>query len=143
MSIFTRIPGAENPLLISLGILALLEFFASAAVLALFLGVILGSVAALNRGKLIDQIIQVLTTALVSMPSFVMATLLLLIFALRLGWLPSMGNQPGGLVLPVISCRSCSNLVRNGVFAMEWIWRWKPLLLLHMLIPAFLVPRWL
>lgn len=35
MSIFTRIPGAENPLLISLGILALLEFFASAAVLAL------------------------------------------------------------------------------------------------------------
>ncbi|MBR1559230.1 MAG: ABC transporter permease [Clostridia bacterium] len=75
----------------------------SAAIIALSFGIVLGSVAALNRGKLVDQVIQVLTTALVSMPSFVMATLLLLIFALRLGWLPSMGNQPGGLILPVIS----------------------------------------
>ena len=75
----------------------------TAAILAILLGILLGSVAALNRGKLIDKIVQVVTTALVSMPSFVMATLLLLLFALRLGWLPSMGNQPGGLVLPVIS----------------------------------------
>ena len=75
----------------------------TAAILAIILGIILGSIAALKRGKLIDKIVQVATTALVSMPSFVMATLLLLLFALRLGWLPSMGNQPGGLVLPVIS----------------------------------------
>ena len=75
----------------------------TAGLLAIVLGVIFGSVAALQRGKFLDKLIQVLTTALVSMPSFVMATLLLLIFALRLGWLPSMGNQPGGLVLPVIS----------------------------------------
>lgn len=75
----------------------------AAALLAIVLGVVLGSVAALNRGKLIDRIVQVTTTALVSLPSFVMATLLLLVFALRLSWLPSMGNQPGGLVLPIIS----------------------------------------
>ena len=37
------------------------------------------------------------------MPSFVMATILLLVFSLKLGWLPSMGNQPGGLILPIIS----------------------------------------
>ena len=37
------------------------------------------------------------------MPSFVMATVLLLVVSLQLGWLPSMGNQPGGLVLPIIS----------------------------------------
>ena len=75
----------------------------TAGILAVLLGIVLGSIAALNRGKAIDKIVQVVTTALVSMPSFVMATLLLLVFALRLNWFPSMGNQPGGLVLPVIS----------------------------------------
>ena len=75
----------------------------TAAIIAIVLGIILGSIAALRRDKLVDKIIQVVTTALVSMPSFVMATLLLLVFALQLGWLPSLGNQPGGLILPVIS----------------------------------------
>ncbi len=75
----------------------------TAGLIAIILGIILGSVAALQRGRALDKIIQVLTTALVSMPSFVMATILLLIFALQLGWLPSLGNQPGGLVLPIIS----------------------------------------
>ena len=75
----------------------------TAGLIAIILGVILGSVAALRRDRILDKIIQVLTTALVSMPSFVMATLLLLLFALQLNWLPSMGNQPGGLILPVVS----------------------------------------
>ncbi len=75
----------------------------TAGILALVMGVILGSVAALQRGKALDKIIQVVTTALVSMPSFVMATILLLVFSLQLGWLPSLGNQPGGLILPIIS----------------------------------------
>ena len=75
----------------------------TAGIIALVLGVVFGSVAALQRGKALDKLIQIVTTALVSMPSFVMATLLLLIFALQLGWLPSMGNQAGGLVLPIIS----------------------------------------
>ena len=75
----------------------------TAAFIAIVLGVVLGSTAALNRGKWLDKVVQVVTTALVSMPSFVIATLLLLVFSYQLGWLPSMGNQPGGLVLPVIS----------------------------------------
>ena len=75
----------------------------TAGVLAIILGVIFGSIAALKRGKALDRVIQVVTTAMVSMPSFVMATILLLVFALQLGWLPSMGNQPGGLILPIIS----------------------------------------
>jgi len=75
----------------------------SAALIAIVLGVVLGAVAALTRGRWPDKIIQVVTTALVSMPSFVMATVLLLVISLQLGWLPSMGNQPGGMVLPIIS----------------------------------------
>lgn len=75
----------------------------SAAVLAIILGVVLGAVAALKRGKWQDKVIQVVTTALVSMPNFVIATLLLLIFGLKLKWLPTLSSEPGGLILPVIS----------------------------------------
>jgi oligopeptide transport system permease protein len=74
-----------------------------AAVLALLLGLVLGSVSALNRGGIIDQVIQVITIALVSMPSFVLATLFLLFFGLRLKWFPTLGTQPGGLFLPILS----------------------------------------
>ena len=75
----------------------------TAGIIAIVLGVILGSIAALQRDRFLDKIIQIFTTALVSMPSFVMATILLLVFALQLAWLPSLGNQPGGLILPIIS----------------------------------------
>lgn len=74
-----------------------------AAALAIVVGVVLGAVAALNRGKLIDKLVQFVTTGLVSMPSFVIATLLLIIFALKLGWLPTMANQAGGMILPTLS----------------------------------------
>ena len=63
----------------------------------------MGAVAALNRGNLLDKIIQVATTGLVSMPNFVIATLLLIIFGLKLKILPTMANQPGGMILPTIS----------------------------------------
>ncbi len=75
----------------------------AAAFIAIIAGVFLGSVAALNRGRMADKVIQVLTTALVSMPSFVMATVLLLVFGLWLAWFPTLGSQPGGLILPIIS----------------------------------------
>ena len=74
-----------------------------AASVAIVLGVLLGAIAALNRGKLLDKIIQVVTTALVSMPNFVIATLLLIIFALNLKWAPTMATQEGGMVLPALS----------------------------------------
>ena len=74
-----------------------------AAALAIVVGVVLGAIAALQRGKWPDKIIQVVTTALVSMPNFVIATLLLIIFALNLKWAPTMATQPGGMVLPALS----------------------------------------
>ncbi len=74
-----------------------------AAGIALVVGVVLGAVAALRRNKLTDKIIMVITTAFVSMPSFIMGTLLLLIFALKLKVFPANGVTAGGLVLPVIT----------------------------------------
>lgn len=75
----------------------------TAALIAVILGVFLGALAALYRGKMLDKVIQVVTTALVSMPSFVIATVLLLLFGLWFRLLPTLGSQPGGLVLPVVS----------------------------------------
>ena len=74
-----------------------------AAAIATVTGVILGAVAALRRNKIIDKIIMVITTAFVSMPSFIMGTLLLLLFAQKLQWVPANGAMEGGLILPVIT----------------------------------------
>lgn len=74
-----------------------------AAGIALVIGVVLGAVAALRRNKLIDRIIMVFTTACVSMPSFIMGSLLLILFAKELKILPANGSTPAGLILPVIT----------------------------------------
>ena len=74
-----------------------------AAGIALVTGVVLGSVAALRRNKFVDKLIMVITTAFVSMPSFVVGTLLLYIFALKIQIFPANGAQPGGLILPIIT----------------------------------------
>jgi len=74
-----------------------------AAIIATIFGIILGSVAALRRNKPIDRVIMVLTTAFVSMPSFIMGTLLLIIFAVKIPVLPANGETAKGLILPVIT----------------------------------------
>jgi oligopeptide transport system permease protein len=74
-----------------------------ALIIATVTGILLGAVAALRRNTLIDRIIMVLTTAFVSMPSFIMGSLLLILFSIQLGWLPANGAAEGGLILPVIT----------------------------------------
>lgn len=74
-----------------------------AACIALVIGVILGAFAALKRNSFIDRVIMVITTAFVSMPSFIMGSLLLIFFAVWLSLLPANGNAPGGLILPVFT----------------------------------------
>lgn len=74
-----------------------------AAFIALIIGVVLGAVAALKRNKLIDRIIMVVTTAFVSIPSFIMGTMMLLLFALAIPIFPANGSTSAGLVLPVIT----------------------------------------
>lgn len=74
-----------------------------AALIALVSGVFLGSIAALKRNRVADKIIMVVTTAFVSMPSFIIGTLLLLLFAVKLRVLPANGTTAEGLILPVIT----------------------------------------
>lgn len=73
-------------------------------VLALVLGISLGSISATKRGKAGDQIIIGVSTLGIAIPSFVVATLLMLVFGVNLKWLPTMGlSTPAHFILPVFT----------------------------------------
>ncbi|MBQ4300969.1 MAG: ABC transporter permease [Lachnospiraceae bacterium] len=75
----------------------------SAIIVATIIGVILGSIAALTRNKLPDRIIVFFTTLGTAMPSFVLATLLMLVFCLKLQWIPVWNSYNPNYVLPIIA----------------------------------------
>ncbi len=76
---------------------------AMAAGLAIVSGVVLGCTAALNRNKWPDRVIVFTTTFFTAMPSFVLATLLLLIFCTTLGWFQVWSATNTNYTLPVIA----------------------------------------
>jgi len=71
---------------------ATLELSMAAAVIALGLGVPLGVIAALRRGRASSQLLMTLSLLGVSLPTFLIGILLILIFAVNLKWLPSFGR---------------------------------------------------
>ena len=74
-----------------------------AAIVAVVMGLLLGSIAALMRNQWPDRTIIFLTTLFVAVPSFILATLLLLIFSYQLGWASVWSVNSPNYVLPVIS----------------------------------------
>lgn len=74
-----------------------------AITIALIFGTILGSVAAIMRNKWPDRIIVFCSTLFTAVPSFVLATLLLLIFSIELGWVPVWSATETHYLLPVIA----------------------------------------
>ncbi|MFW5632866.1 MAG: ABC transporter permease [Acetivibrio ethanolgignens] len=77
---------------------------ACALLLAVLIGVPLGSIAALNRGKWLDNLIIVLSTTGIAIPSFVVATVLMYVFSVKLALLPTYWqNDFRSMILPVIS----------------------------------------
>ncbi|WP_102409928.1 ABC transporter permease subunit [Beduinella massiliensis] len=74
-----------------------------AMLLAVVGGLVLGSIAALMRNRWPDRLIIFTTTLCVAVPSFVLATLLLLVFCLQLGWVQVWSTTSQNYLLPVIS----------------------------------------
>ncbi|MEO8224585.1 MAG: oligopeptide ABC transporter permease OppB [Gammaproteobacteria bacterium] len=77
-----------------------------AMLIAVFGGVTLGSIAALRQNRPTDYTTMAVAMTGISIPNFVMAPLLVLVFAIYLGWLPAGGLGEGAwqnLVLPVIT----------------------------------------
>ena len=75
----------------------------SAMVIALILGTVFGCTAALMRNKLPDRIIVFFSTLFTAVPSFVLATLLLLVFCIKLGWFPVWSAENHSYLLPVLA----------------------------------------
>jgi peptide/nickel transport system permease protein len=90
-SIFQNAPVAE----IILGRLgATVELAVVSLVLAALLGVALGIVAAVKQGSFIDTAAMVVAQLGVSMPVYWLGLLMMLAFAVQLGWLPAVGRGP-------------------------------------------------
>ena len=91
----TKIIGESFPISAKLGV--------SAMLVALFLGTVFGSTAALMRNKLPDRLIVFFSTLFTAVPSFILATLLLLLFCIKLKWVPVWDANSNNYVLPVIA----------------------------------------
>lgn len=87
--------GESFPISCKIGLLAM--------AVALVCGTVLGSVAALMRNRLPDRIIIFFSTLFTAVPSFILATLLLLIFSIKLGWVQVWSANSTNYVLPVIA----------------------------------------
>ena len=90
--------GRSFPVSLRLGILAML--------LATVVGVSLGTVAALRRNSPLDTVVMGFAMTGISVPVFVIAPVLVLLFAVKLQWLPASwtGSESGSrLLLPVVS----------------------------------------
>ena len=71
---------------------ATMELSVAAAILALVVGLPLGVYTALNRRSRLSQLVLALSLLGVSLPTFLIGVLLILVFAVMLGWLPSYGR---------------------------------------------------
>lgn len=71
---------------------------------SVLVGVYLGIIAALNQGKWQDRLTMVIATLGVTVPSFVLATSLIFLFAVKLRWLPAVGfDGPLNYFMPVLA----------------------------------------
>jgi peptide/nickel transport system permease protein len=75
-----------------------------ALLLKLAIGISGGIFAALHRGSLIDRAVMIGAVAGFTVPSFVLGLVLVLIFAVQLGWLPSGGQETWRhAILPIVT----------------------------------------
>ena len=110
--------GAKVSSLIAERLPATLELAVCAALIALVVGIPMGVFAALHPRHLMSRVFMTLSLLGVSLPTFLIGILLILVFAVWLGWLPSFGR---GQVVQLGSW-STGLLTRDG-----W---------LHLLLPA-------
>jgi peptide/nickel transport system permease protein len=73
---------------------ATVELAVTASVLAFVIGVPLGVYTGIYRNAFLSRVFMVVSLVGVSLPTFLLGILLILVFAVALGWLPSFGRGP-------------------------------------------------
>jgi ABC-type dipeptide/oligopeptide/nickel transport system permease component len=94
---------------------ATIELAIAAFILAAVFGVTIGTLAAYTRGSAFDRLSMALMSVLQSAPGFFLGILLILLFSVKLRWLPTSGyGSPAQIVLPAItlSAPTLANLAR-------------------------------
>lgn len=99
-----KYPGVSINSMIAAGLPVTLQTGLLAIICVVALGVPLGVIAALNRNHWPDTTVMFIATLGVAIPSYVIATVSLYVFALRLGWVPTFGlDDWRGYFLPVFA----------------------------------------
>lgn len=93
----------------------------SAIIIGTLLGVTAGTIAALNRGRIAEFVVMVFALLGQATPVFWLGIMLILVFAVELGWLPTGGSGsfahiilPAG-TLAVFVCASIARLLRSNL----------------------------
>ena len=96
--------GRDAIVLVTERIPATLALTLPALAIKICLGIPAGIYAALHRNSLADRVVMIIAVACFTVPSFVLGLLLVLVFAVQLGWLPSGGQESWRHgILPVIT----------------------------------------
>ncbi|MFI1014929.1 ABC transporter permease [Streptomyces sp. NPDC020965] len=112
VSLYTSVPVAES---LSTGIGITLSLAIAGMTIALLVGVPLGILGALRPGTVADRLLTTVVALGLAVPSFWLGLLLVLVFAVNLGWLPVVGytplaEDPGawatGMILPAVALGS-------------------------------------
>jgi len=107
--------GTKVSVLIAERLPATLELTLVAAALALVVGIPMGVYAALKRGTLLSQAFMMISLLGVSLPTFLIGILLILVFAVTLGWFPSFGRgevvQLGGWSSGLLTAKGWHHIV--------------------------------
>ncbi|HCL86137.1 ABC transporter permease [Pulveribacter sp.] len=111
--------GAKVSRLIAERFPATLELALVAAAIALLVGVPMGVYAALKRGTFTSQVFMTLSLLGVSLPTFLIGILLILVFSVTLGWFPSYGRgevtQLGWWSTGLLSAKGWHHLVLPAI----------------------------
>ncbi len=99
-----KYPGVSINSMIAAGLPVTLQTGLLSVICVVAVGVPLGIIAALNRNRWPDTTVMAIATLGVAIPSYVIATVALYVFALRLGWVPTFGlDNWRGYILPVFA----------------------------------------
>ncbi|HWQ23158.1 MAG TPA: ABC transporter permease [Gaiellaceae bacterium] len=109
---------------------ATVELTVAAGIFAILLGIPLGFFAAKRHGGIFDNSSLVLSLIGVSIPIFFLGIILKWIFAVRLGWLPSIGRQD----VFIEAEHPTGFYVLDGVLTGNWRAAWDALE--HLVLPA-------